>query len=198
MNGVLFTPGDTWLHRVPASCKLSALLVLGAWLLCVDQLWLLGLVVLCTLIFVAQLRIPFAQVSRQLRPACWLILYVGLIAWLVQDVWIALEVSLRMFALLLAAIVVLSTTSITQVMAVVYQVLGPLHRIGWVDREQVALVLGLTLRFIPELGVQWRNIREAQVARGLSGRPFSMIVPMLMRTIQRASEIADAIDARRP
>ena len=103
-----------------------------------------------------------------------------------------------MFALLLAAIVVLSTTSITQVMAVVYQVLGPLHRIGWVDREQVALVLGLTLRFIPELGVQWRNIREAQVARGLSGRPFSMIVPMLMRTIQRASEIADAIDARRP
>ncbi|MCX7223459.1 MAG: energy-coupling factor transporter transmembrane component T [Burkholderiales bacterium] len=198
MNGVLFTPGDTWLHRVSASYKLSALLVLGASLLCVDQLWLLVVVVLCTLFFVLQLGIPFAQLSRQLRPACWLILYVGLIAWLVQDVWIALEVSLRMFALLLAAIVVLSTTSITQVMAVVYQVLGPLHRIGWVDREQVALVLGLTLRFIPELGVQWRNIREAQVARGLSGRPFSMIVPMLMRTIQRASEIADAIDARRP
>ncbi len=198
MNGVLFTPGDTWLHRVSASYKLSALLVLGASLLCVDQLWLLVVVVLCTLFFVLQLGIPFAQLSKQLRPACWLILYVGLIAWLVQDVWIALEVSLRMFALLLAAIVVLSTTSITQVMAVVYQVLGPLHRIGWVDREQVALVLGLTLRFIPELGVQWRNIREAQVARGLSGRPFSMIVPMLMRTIQRASEIADAIDARRP
>ena len=198
MNGVLFSPGDTWLHRMRASYKLSALLVLGASLLCVDQLWLLGLVVLCALLFVAQLRIPFAQLSRQLRPACWLIVYVGLIAWLAQDVWNALEVSLRMFALLLAAIVVLSTTSITQVMAVVYQALGPLDRIGWVDREQVALVIGMTLRFIPELGVQWRNIREAQVARGLSGRPFSMIVPMLMRTIQRASEIADAIDARRP
>ncbi len=198
MNGVLFSPGDTWLHRMRASYKLSALLLLGASLLCIDELWLLGLVALCALIFVAQLRVPFAQLNRQLRPACWLILYVGLIAWLVQDVWIALEVSLRMFALLLAAIVVLSTSSITQVMAVVYQVLGPLHRIGWVDREQIALVIGLTLRFIPELGVQWRNIREAQVARGLSGRPFSMIVPMLMRTIQRASEIADAIDARRP
>lgn len=198
MNGVLFSPGDTWLHRMRAAYKLGALLVLGASLLCVDQLWLIGLVVLCALIFVVQLRIPFAQLSRQLRPACWLIVYVGLIAWLAQDVWNALEVSLRMFALLLAAIVVLSTTSITQVMAVVYQALGPLHRIGWVDREQVALVIGMTLRFIPELGLQWRNIREAQVARGLSGRPFSMIVPMLMRTIQRASEIADAIDARRP
>lgn len=198
MNGVLFSPGDTWLHRMRASYKLSALLLLGASLLCAEELWLLGLVALCALIFVAQLRVPFAQLSKQLRPACWLILYVGLIAWLVQDVWIALEVSLRMFALLLAAIVVLSTTSITQVMAVVYQVLGPLHRRGWVDREQIALVIGLTLRFIPELGVQWRNIREAQVARGLSGRPFYMIVPMLTRTIQRASEIADAIDARRP
>jgi energy-coupling factor transporter transmembrane protein EcfT len=39
---------------------------------------------------------------------------------------------------------------------------------------------------------------EAHLARGLPGRPFLMIFPMLMRTIQRASEIADAIDARRP
>jgi biotin transport system permease protein len=73
-----------------------------------------------------------------------------------------------------------------------------MDRRGWVDREQVALVIGLTVRFIPELGVQWRHMREAHLARGLPGRSYLMIFPMLMRTIQRASEIADAIDARRP
>jgi biotin transport system permease protein len=198
MNGVLFTPGDTWLHRLWASYKLCALVGLGATLLWVDQLWCLFLVVLSAGLLIAQLRIPFAQLLRQLRPACWIVLYVGLIAWFTQGIWLALEVSLRMLALLLTAIVVLSTTSITQIMAVVHHALGPMHRRDWVDREQVALVIGLTVRFIPELGVQWRHMREAHLARGLSGRSYLMIFPMLMRTIQRASEIADAIDARRP
>jgi biotin transport system permease protein len=44
--------------------------------------------------------------------------------------------------------------------------------------------------------VQWQDIREAQLARGLTPSPFTMGVPMLMRTLRRADEIAEAIDAR--
>lgn len=198
MKGVLFVPGDTWLHRLRASHKLFVLLVAGAILFCVKQLWLLAAVGLCLVVLLAQLRVPLDQMKPQLRPACLLIICVGLISWFTQGIWLAMEVSLRMIDLFLATIIVLSTTSITQVMGVVYQVLGPMHRRGWINRDQVALVIGLTLRFIPELSVQWRSIREAHVARGLPGRPFLMILPMLVLTIRRASEIADAIDVRRP
>jgi biotin transport system permease protein len=49
---------------------------------------------------------------------------------------------------------------------------------------------------IPELSTQWHDIREAQAARGLSASPLTMAIPMLLRTIRRAHEIAEAIDAR--
>jgi len=81
-------------------------------------------------------------------------------------------------------------------MAVVLWLLQPLERLGLVNTERVALAFGLTLRLIPELSVQWHEIREAQAVRGLSANPLTMGVPMLLRTIRRAHEIAEAIDAR--
>jgi biotin transport system permease protein len=81
-------------------------------------------------------------------------------------------------------------------MQVVVWLLSPFQRLGWVDAERIALGVGLTLRLIPELAVQWQDIREAQLARGLTPSPFTMGVSMLMRTLRRADEIAEAIDAR--
>ena len=81
-------------------------------------------------------------------------------------------------------------------MEVLIWLLQPLHKLGWINSERVALVFGLTLRLIPELSLQWQEIREAQIARGLKPSPFTMGVPMLLRTLRRAQEIAEALDAR--
>ena len=97
---------------------------------------------------------------------------------------------------MLGALVVSVSTSISELMAVVLWLLQPLERLGLVNTERVALAFGLTLRLIPELSVQWHEIREAQAARGLSANPLTMGVPMLLRTIRRAHVIAEAIDAR--
>jgi biotin transport system permease protein len=97
---------------------------------------------------------------------------------------------------MLGALVVSVSTSISQLMSVVLWLLQPLERLGWVNTESVALAFGLTLRLIPELSTQWHDIREAQAARGLSASPLTMAIPMLLRTIRRAHEIAEAIDAR--
>jgi biotin transport system permease protein len=114
----------------------------------------------------------------------------------VQSAGHAIALGLRVTTLLLAALVVSVSTSISQLMAVVLWLLQPLERLGWVDTQRVALAFGLTLRLIPELSLQWHDIREAQAARGLSANPLTMAVPMLLRTIRRAQEIAEAIDAR--
>jgi biotin transport system permease protein len=81
-------------------------------------------------------------------------------------------------------------------MAVVEWLLQPLEKYGWVRADRVALAFGLTLRLIPELSLQWQEIREAQAARGIESSIFSLCVPMLLRTLRRADEIAEAIDAR--
>ena len=119
----------------------------------------------------------------------------GLSVWS-QGVLQALEMILRLLTMLLAALIVSMTTPLTQMMPVVVWLLAPFQRLGWVDAERVALGVGLTLRLIPELAVQWQDIREAQLARGLAPSPLTMGVPMLVRILRRADEIAEAIDAR--
>ena len=189
-------PGNTWLHRAPAGLKLAVLALSSSALMWEPSPLLL--LVACALVCLsvrcagASLR----QVWRQVRPLAWLLLVLGGVSVWSQGVFQALEMVLRLITLVLAALVVSMTTPLTQMMSVVVWLLGPLQRLGWVDAEKVALGFGLTLRLIPELGVQWQDIREAQLARGLTPSPLTMGVPMLLRTLRRADEIAEAIDAR--
>ena len=189
-------PGNTWLHRAPAGLKLAVLALSSSALMWEPSPLLL--LVACALVCLsvrcagASLR----QVWQQLRPLVWMLLVLGGLSVWSQGVWQALEMVLRLFTLVLAALVVSMTTPLTQMMQVVVWLLGPLQRLGWVNAEKVALGFGLTLRLIPELGVQWQDIRVAQRARGLTRSPLTMGVPMLLRTLRRADEIAEAIDAR--
>lgn len=189
-------PGNTWLHRAPAGFKLAVLALSSSALMWEPSPLLL--LVACALVCLsvrcagASLR----QVWQQLRPLVWMLLVLGGLSVWSQGVWQALEMVLRLFTLVLAALVVSMSTPLTQMMQVVVWLLGPLQRLGWVNAEKVALGFGLTLRLIPELGVQWQDIREAQLARGLTPSPLTMGVPMLLRTLRRADEIAEAIDAR--
>ena len=189
-------PGNTWLHRAPAGLKLAVLALSSSALMWEPSPLLL--LVACALVCLsvrcsgASLR----QVWQQLRPLVWMLLVLGGLSVWSQGALQALEMVLRLFTLVLAALVVSMTTPLTQLMQVVVWLLGPLQRLGWVDAEKVALGFGLTLRLIPELGVQWQDIREAQLARGLTPSPLTMGVPMLLRTLRRADEIAEAIDAR--
>ncbi len=189
-------PGNTWLHRAPAGLKLAVLALSSSALMWEPSPLLL--LVACALVCLSMrcAGASLQQVWQQVRPLAWLLLVLGGVSVWSQGVFQALEMVLRLITLVLAALVVSMTTPLTQMMSVVVWLLGPLQRLGWVNAEKVALGFGLTLRLIPELGVQWQDIREAQLARGLSPSPLTMGVPMLLRTLKRADEIAEAIDAR--
>ena len=196
MLGSLYLPGHTGLHRTPAGLKLAVLALSSSALMWVHSPLLL--LAACALVCLsawwagASLR----QIWQQLRPLLWMLLVLGALSAWSQGMLQALEMVLRLFTLVLAALVVSITTPLTQMMQVVVWLLTPFQRLGWVDAERVALGVGLTLRLIPELAVQWQDIREAQLARGLVPSPLTMGVPMLLRTLRRAEEIAEAIDAR--
>ena len=196
MTGSLFIPGHTWLHRTSAGLKLLTLALSSTALMWLHSplLLLLACVLVCLSVRCAGASLK--QVWQQLRPLVWLLLVLGGLSVWSQGVLQALEMVLRLLTLVLAALMVSMTTPLTQMMDVVAWLLGPFERVGWVNAEKVALGFGLTLRLIPELGVQWQDIREAQLARGLTPSPLTMGVPMLLRTLRRADEIAEAIDAR--
>ena len=197
MIGSLYLPGNTWLHRASAGLKLAVLAVGSTALMWVHSpsLLLVACVLVCLSVHWAGASLQ--QVWQQLRPLVWLLVVLGALSVWSHGVLQALEMILRLLTLVLAALVVSLTTPLTQMMQVVVWLLEPFQRLGWVDADKVALGFGLTLRLIPELSLQWQEIREAQLARGLTPSPLTMGVPMLLRTLRRADEIAEAIDARR-
>ena len=196
MIGSLYLPGNTWLHRVRAGLKLAVLAIGSTALMWVHSPSLLLVACALVCLSVRWAGVSLQQVWQQLRPLVWLLFVLGGLSVWSHGVLQAFEMILRLLTLVLAALVVSMTTPLTQMMQVVAWLLKPFQRLGWVDADKVALGFGLTMRLIPELGVQWQDIREAQLARGLTPSPLTMGVPMLLRTLRRADEIAEAIDAR--
>jgi biotin transport system permease protein len=181
---------------LPAGVKLAVLVFAGVGLMWVHDWRVLLLVLGVVLVLLSQSDVGVQPLWFHLKTLSWLVLVFVLFTAFAQTPLVALEVGLRICTLLLGALLVSMTTSIARMMEVLIWLLQPFQKLGWVNSERVALVFGLTLRLIPELSVQWQEIREAQAARGLSANPFTMGVPMLLRTLRRAQDIADALDAR--
>lgn len=192
----LYLSGDSWIHRMRAGQKLLILVAAGWGLMWVTQPdWLLlTFLVVLTLFRVA--RVSLSGVWLRIKPLVWFLLVIGLyVAW--EQGWhAAAGAALRLASLVMLGMLVTLTTPLSAMMDVVTLVMRPLERLGLVRAERVSLAFGLTLRMVPELYAQWSQIREAQAARGLESHPVALIVPMLVRTLKRADEMAEAIDAR--
>jgi biotin transport system permease protein len=156
----------------------------------------LQLALLVLIFLLAQADVGAVQVWRQIRPMIVLLALLAIYTSLMQTPAEALEMTLRLLSLMLSGVLVTLTTPLAAMMEVLERLLKPLEKLGLLKADRVALAFGLTLRLIPELSLQWNEIREAQAARGLRTSVLTLGVPMLMRTLRRAEEIAEAIDAR--
>lgn len=194
----LYVAGRSPLHRLPAWVKLVALVAAGAGLFTLrDPRWL-GAAFTVSAILVWSTGVSAAAVWRQVRGLLWVLLAVALFTGVFQGPIDALAVVLRVGAMVGLALAVTLATRTSDLIAVCERALTPFERIGLVDAGKVALALALTLRFVPEIWRNFQDIREAQAARGLGAHPVALIVPLIVLTLKRAQEVAEAIDARSP
>lgn len=178
-----------------AALKLAGLLCLGAAVLAVrDVAWLLALLAAaCGGATLAGAR-P-AAVWRQVRAVLPLVAVV-LLAHGVAGGWEGgAVVVLRVLVLVTAACAVTLSTPTEDVLAAVTAACRPLRALG-ADPARVALLLAMTLRFVPLIAERVAAVREAQRARGVERPGPSVLVPVLVGTLRLADEIADALDAR--
>ncbi|MEU5210092.1 energy-coupling factor transporter transmembrane protein EcfT [Streptomyces sp. NPDC020742] len=196
MRMSLYVPGSSPLHRVPAGWKLAALLVCGVGVFLTTSAAVLGPAAVLALALLLSVRAPREQWVRQLGGPVWVLAAVVAVAALTESVHAALVVGLRLVVLLLTALSVTLTTRTSELQGVLERVLRPLDRAGLVNAPAVALAVSLALRFVPEVFRQFQDIREAQAARGLQGSPLALVVPLVVRVLRSAEDIAAAIDAR--
>lgn len=192
----LYIQGERGLHRLPAGLKLAVLCVAGIALFLVHNVWGLAAAFTLAVVLVWSTGVSAAACWRQIRGLVWVLIAIGGFAIVFQGWLAAAVVLLRIGALVGLALAVTLSTRTADLIAACERALSPLERLGWVDAGKVALALALTLRFVPEIWRHYQEIREAQAARGLARHPVALIVPLVVRTLKRAQQVAQAIDAR--
>ena len=192
----LGSTGTTPLHRLPAGVKLAGLAVIATVLFVVREPMVLTAAAAAAIAVALSTGRGVAATARDLALPLGLVAAIGAVEWGLGDGEVAACVVPRLVALLFLAHAVTLTTSTAELAETFEAGLAPFERLGLIDAGRAALTLTLAIRFVPLIVEEAREIREAQAARGLTIRPTALIVPLVVRVLVRAEEVADAIDAR--
>lgn len=190
-----FLPGRSVVHRTPADAKLLLLAAVALLSVFLDQPWQVGGLVLGALVLHGVARLPARVVWEQLRPLALLLLVLGAFQLLVNGWRTATVVVGAILALVLLAGLVSATTRTTELVDVVVRWSRPLRRIG-VEPERVGLLMALGIRSVPVVVGLAREVRDAQLARGLTSSPTAFAVPLVVRSLRHADRLGDALVAR--
>lgn len=122
-----------------------------------------------------------------------------------ESIFQSIRIFLRIFMLLICTLILTSTTKSMDISYSVSWYLTPLKIIKF-PVDDISMVMSLTLRFIPLILEETQKIKKAQESRGIlfdRGNIFkriknyiSLIIPLLISSFSRSSEMADAMEIR--
>ena len=200
MTGLgLYHPGTSVLHRLPAGAKLALLFAAAVGTHWLDRPWRVGVALLLVLLLYGAARIPVSLLVAQVRPLWLLAVLLGAFQWWADGWRTAVDVVGVLAVLVLLAALVTLTTRTTAMVDTVVRLCGPLRllpgRLG-VDPERIGLLLALGIRSVPVVIGLARQVREAQLARGLGTSPTAFAVPLVVRSLRHADALGEALAAR--
>lgn len=195
MTVSLYLPGRSPVHRLPPAAKLAALPLAAVGLLAVDGFVPLLVVLAGVAALHALAGVPAATVAGSIRPAVVVLGAVLLAHGLLGDWAGGAVVVLRLGILLLLAALMTLTTRVSAMVDLLEQACRPLRPFG-VRPARMALVVAMTIRFIPLLAGKAERIREAQRARGAERHLVVLVVPLLVAALRMADDLGDALAAR--
>lgn len=191
-----YRPGTSLLHRLPTGIKLLTLIagILAVSIL-IRRPWHLVAPAAAVVVLYGLAGVPVPTAIRQLRPALWMLLFIGAFQLLVAGWQRAVVVcGVLIISIALAALMGL-TTRISEMLDAITRFLTPLRRVG-VNPERIALLLAMTIRCIPLMFEVINQVSEARKARGLGFSLRSFAVPVIVGTLMTADAMGEALAAR--
>lgn len=191
-----YQPGNSPLHRLSAGWKILLVCVLiVAISVMVREPWqvLPALALAAALYALGRIR-PRAAWD-QVRPVLPMLIAILVLQWIVADLDTALRVTGSLLVAVAVAGLVALTTRVSDMLDAVTRAAQPLRHVG-VSPDRVALVLVLTIRAIPLLARQLRQVTEARKARGLGMSIRALVVPTVLGALTTADQLGDALAAR--
>ena len=216
--------GSSVLHRLDPRVKLLLLIELIVFLFLAGNLWSLLFCGGFILVTLCVSRVPAKLYLKNLKPVLFILMFTAVInlfytsnGKVIAEFWIfklstggiyrALFMSFRIILLVLLSSVLTYTTTPNDLTDGLERLLSPLKYIGLARAvHTLAMMMTITLRFIPTLVDETDKIMNAQKARGadlengkLTERIKALIpilIPLLISSIRRAYELANAMECR--
>lgn len=183
-------------RRIGASAALAGLALLGVALASIHSPDVLAVLAGTAAVALVAAHRSLRLAFRESRTALLLVGLAALFEAATGDAANGLVLWLRFSTLVMAAQTVTRLLSWSEICDAMVTLLRPLDRLGLVDAERCAFTLMLAIRFVPVMFEEVAEIREAQALRGRDRSVFALAVPLGVRVLLRAEEIAEAADLR--
>src|SRR5690625_1112743 len=217
-----YVPGDSFIHKLDPRTKLIVIFFYVIVVFFANNTLSYGLLTLFVLIAVVTTRIPLRFIIKGLTPIWFLIVFTFLLHLfltkegpVVFEWWAftfhkggiiqGLVISLRFMLLILMTSLLTLTTTPIEITDAIESLLHPLKRLKFPVHE-LALMMSISLRFIPTLMQETDKISKAQASRGVDFRTGSLnerdraiiplLVPLFVSAFKRAEDLAMAMEAR--
>ena len=217
-----FYPAKSFVHRMDPRVKILLNLLYMVAIFLVQSYFGYALMLAYLLISIFASRIPLKSVLKSVKGIIFLALFTAIINLffvksgnLLVDWWIfkiyddginfAVKMIVRLVFLVTSASLLTLTTTPVDLTHGIESLLKPLTWIK-VPVDEFALIMSITLRFIPTLMDETDRIIRAQKARGASfdtggliarAKAFvPILIPLLVNAFRRAEELALAMNAR--
>jgi energy-coupling factor transport system permease protein len=217
-----YVPADSVIHRLDPRSKLALIFLFVCIVFLANNFLTYGLLTIYTFFMIALSKVPFRFIYTGLKPVLLLVIFTLFLHLfltkegevLFQFGWLTIYeeglrqgifISLRFFLLILMTSILTLTTTPIEITDGLESLLAPLNKIKFPVHE-LALMMSISLRFIPTLMQETDKIMKAQTARGVdfASGPIKdrvkaiipLLIPLFVSSFKRAEELAVAMEAR--
>lgn len=225
MNSMIigrYVPGNSLIHRMDPRAKLLLVFLYIFVSFLANNFVSYVLLGTYTLVFILLTNISSRYLLNGLKPVIWIVLVTFILHMLMtkegsllysigpleifeggitQGIYISLRI---LFLISITTILTLTSTPI-EITDGMESLLSPFQRIG-LPAHEIALMMSISLRFIPTLMQETEKIIKAQTARGVdfTSGPIKdrlksivpLLIPLFISAFKRAEDLAIAMEAR--
>lgn len=217
-----YVPAESVLHRMDPRSKLVLIFLFVCIVFLANNMLTYGLLTVYTFLMIALSKVPIRFIYTGLKPVLLLVIFTlflhlfltkegevlfrfGWITIYEEGLRQGIFISLRFFLLILMTSILTLTTTPIEITDGLESLLAPLNKIKFPVHE-LALMMSISLRFIPTLMQETDKIMKAQTARGVdfSSGPIKerikaiipLLIPLFISSFKRAEELAVAMESR--
>ncbi len=217
-----YVPAESVIHKMDPRSKIAIIFFFVLIVFFANSVMSYGLLTVFGVTAAASSKVPLRFIMKGLTPVWFLIIFTfllhlivtkegdvlyNLLGWKIYEEGVVqgAAISLRFFLLILVTSLLTLTTTPIEITDAIEELLGPLKKIRFPVHE-LALMMSISLRFIPTLMQETEKISKAQASRGVDFRTGSfkdrlkaivpLLVPLFVSAFKRAEELAMAMEAR--